>query len=127
MQIIRLALIALTMAIVVVSLLSYNKEIGSLALVASCGIFLIISAELIVEAIGLYESFAALGGLGENVLKTVVKITLLCYVSEFAITLIEDLGLRSLADKLAVASKIIMVLAAAPVIRSLISVVSSFY
>ena len=127
MQILRLALVALTMAIVVVSLTSFNKEIGSLALVAASGIFLIITADLVVEAIGLYEKFAAIGDLGENVLKTVVKITLLCYVSEFAISLIEDLGLRSLADKLAVASKIIIVLTAAPVVTSLIDAVSSFF
>ena len=125
MEIVRLSLVALTFAVIVVILDGVNKEMAMLALVCSCGILLIFAARSIGSVFGVYEELASYSGIGQNTLKTVVKITLLCYVAEFAVGLIEDFGLKSLADKLSLVSKIIVVVVAAPVFRSLISVVSS--
>ena len=126
MIVLKLALVAIAFAIIIVYLLGVNKEIALVSLVAACGIMLVYVAEVLGDALGLFSSIAAAGGINGSVLKVVVKITLLCYVSEFAIGLIEDFGLKSLADKLSIATKIMIVVTAAPIISSLIDVVSSF-
>lgn len=125
MGIIKLALVGLTLAVVIVYLSSVNKEAAMLALVASVGIFLIFAVDALSDIIGIYEDLAIMGGISQKTLKTVVKITLLCYVAEFAVGLIEDFGLKSLADKVSLISKILIVISAAPIIESLISAVSS--
>ena len=125
MEIVRLSLVALSFAIIIVVLNGVNKEMAMLALVCSCGIFIILAANALSSVVGIYKEISALSGINGNTLKTVVKITLLCYVAEFAVGLIEDFGLRSLADKLSLVSKIIIVAVAAPIFRSLISAVSS--
>lgn len=125
MQIIKFAFLALAFAIIIVYLMSVNKEIGMLALVCAGGLMLTVIAGLLGDTFTLLSDLTTLGGISEPIFKTVVKITLICYVSEFAIGLIEDFGLRSLADKLAALSKIIILLTAAPVIRSMTEVVIS--
>lgn len=125
MELLRLSLVALTLAFIVIYLNGINEDIARLALIAASGIFLIVAADGLKSLLGIYEELTALSGISDVLLKTVVKITLLCYVSEFAIGLIEDFGLRSLADKLGLVSKIVIVIAASPVFGAVISVVSS--
>ena len=124
MGLVGLSATALIFAVIIVYLNGVNKEIATLALIAASGILLIMAADGLSELLGIYEELADLSGISENLIKTVVKITLLCYVSEFAIGLIEDFGLRSLADKLGIASKIVIIIAAAPILQALISAVS---
>ena len=125
MGIIKLALVALSLAVVIVYLTSVNKEAAMLAAIASAGIFLIFALDALSGVLKIYEDLANLGGISQKTIKTVVKITLLCYVAEFAVGLIEDFGLRSLADKVSLISKILIVVAAAPIVEELISAVSS--
>ena len=125
MGVIKLALVALSLAVVVVYLSSVNKEAAMLALIASTGIFLIFALDALSGVLKIYEDLANLGGISQKTIKTVVKITLLCYVAEFAVGLIEDFGLKSLSDKVSLISKILIVIAAAPIVEGLISAVSS--
>ena len=125
MGVVKLALVALSLAVVIVYLTSVNKEAAMLAAIASAGIFLIFALDALSGVLKIYEDLANLGGISQKTIKTVVKITLLCYVAEFAVGLIEDFGLRSLADKVSLISKILIVVAAAPIVEELISAVSS--
>ena len=126
MTIVKLALIAVAFGIIIVYLTSVNKEMSILALVSACAIMLIYVSETIGDALGIFSSVAKAGGISGSIIKVVIKITLICYVSEFAIGLIEDFGLKSLADKLSIAAKILIAVTAAPIINSLLDVVSSF-
>ena len=125
MDLVGLSVTALVFAVLIVYLNGVNKEMATLALIAASGLLLIMAADGLSELLGIYNELAELGGISENLIKTVVKITLLCYVSEFAIGLIEDFGLRSLADKLGIVSKIVIIVAAAPILRSLLAAVSA--
>ena len=125
MIIVRIAFAALAVAVLIAYLTSVNKEIAMLAAIAAGGIFLIFCLDALTDFLSVYENLAVLGGVSGKTLKTVVKITLLCYVAEFAVGLIEDFGLRSLADKVSLASKLVIVIGAAPIIESLVTVVSS--
>ena len=125
MGMIKLSLVALSLAIVIVYLSSVNKEAAMLAMIASAGIFLIFALDALSGVLKIYEDLANLGGISQKTIKTVVKITLLCYVAEFAVGLIEDFGLKSLADKVSLVSKILIVIAAAPIVEGLIEAISS--
>ena len=125
MELLRISLIAIALAVTIIFLSGVNKELSTLALVAASGIFLMIASDGLSEVFGIYDKIAVLSGIDDGIFKTVVKITLLCYVSEFAIGLIEDFGLRSFADKLGLVAKIIIVITAAPIIDSLLTAVSA--
>ena len=65
------------------------------------------------------SSIAARAGLATSVVTLLFKILAVGYISEFSASLIEDAGLGSLADKVTLAGKLIIVASALPVIVEL--------
>ena len=65
------------------------------------------------------SSIAARAGLATSVVTLLFKILAVGYISEFSASLIEDAGLSSLADKVTLAGKLIIVASALPVIVEL--------
>ncbi len=122
---IKIVVIGLIFAVIIVYLQSINKELALLATIVA-GIILLTSVlNLLYDLFGIYQNIATIGGIDASVLKLIIKITIVCYIIEFAVGIIEDFGLKSLADKVSVAGKIIVVLLAAPIINSLIELIKN--
>ena len=122
-MILKLCVVAVVFGVVIVYLNGVNKELASLALVAGSGVMLSLSIDLIKEVFSVYFTLGSLGGVSAEMVKLIIKITLICYVVEFSVGLIEDFGQKSLADKLALVGKIVVLLMATPVLQSLINVI----
>ena len=120
MEIGQIILATVVSAIIIIYLQSVNKEMAMIASIV-CGIILLsLIIDLLYTVLSVYSNLVTLGGFGGEVIKVVVKITLICYVVEFAVSLIEDFGLKSIADKLSLIGKIFILLTATPIISSLI-------
>lgn len=125
MDIVKIVVIALVFAVIIIYLQSINKEIALVAAIVAGTIIIMSVLDLLGEVFSLYQEIAALGEVGSDVLKLIIKITLICYIVEFAVGVIEDFGLKSLADKVTLSGKLIVIVLVAPVIISLIKAIKN--
>lgn len=125
MDLAKIIVIGLLFAVIIVYLQSINREIALVATIVAGIIILLSIVDLLYEVFDLYRQIATLGGINGDLLKLIIKITLICYVVEFAVGIIEDFGLKSLADKVSVVGKLLIVIMAAPVITSLLNLIKN--
>lgn len=125
MELAKIIVIGLLFAVIIVYLQSINKEIALLATIVGGVILLISIVQSLYQVFVTYENLAELGGVNGDLLKLIIKITLICYLIEFSVQIIEDFGLKSLADKVSLAGKIIVLLTATPVITALIDLIKN--
>lgn len=125
MDIVKIVIIGLIFAVIIIYLKSVNKEIALLAAIASGIILLVSILSSLKEVFEIYNQIADAGGVASDLIKLIIKITIICYIVEFAVGLIEDFGLKSLADKVSLAGRIIIILTAAPIITALIKTIGS--
>lgn len=125
MEIAKIIVVALLFAVIIVYLQSISKEIALLATVVGGIILLISIVNSLYEVFLLYEDLAKLGNVNGELIKLIIKITVICYLVEFAVGIIEDFGLKSIADKVMLAGKIIILLTATPIISALLEVLKS--
>lgn len=123
MDIVKIVVIALVFAVIIIYLQSVNREIALVAAIVAGTIIIMSVLDLLGEVFSLYQEIAALGEIGNDILKLIIKITLICYIVEFAVGVIEDFGLKSLADKVTLAGKLVVIVLATPLIISLIKTI----
>lgn len=125
MDIVKIVVIALVFAVIIIYLQSINREIALVAAIVAGTIIIISVLDLLSQVFSFYQEIASLGEIGSDILKLIIKITLICYIVEFAVGVIEDFGLKSLADKVTLSGKLIIIVLVAPVIISLIKVIKN--
>lgn len=125
MDVVKIVIIGLLFAVIIVYLQSINKELALIATIAA-GIILIISIlSSLKEIFSLYSQIASNANFGDETIKLIIKITIICYLVEFAVGIIEDFGLKTLADKVSLAGRIIIILTALPIVTALIKTLAS--
>lgn len=125
MDVVKIVIIGLLFAVIIVYLQSINKELALIATIAA-GIILIISIlSSLKEIFSLYSQIASNANFGDETIKLIIKITIICYLVEFAVGIIEDFGLKTLADKVSLAGRIIIILTALPIVTTLIKTLAS--
>ena len=126
MEIFKIIAIGLVGAFCYVFLYSTKSELAPLVLLAT-GIVLIIEiVEYVFLTIDFFNELALNANISGTLLKTVLKIMAISYVLEFAITLCDDLNVKSIGVKLSFAGKIIIFVIAIPIYKELFNVITSF-
>ena len=87
-------------------------------------ILLLMTVSYLEDFISLFSSLAEISNLDNSVLKIILKIIAISYLVEFSSTLIEDFGLKSIADKVTFAGKILILTMSAPIIKNLITLIT---
>ena len=125
MDIVKICLIAIIFGAIIIYVRQVNPQIAMLCLVAAAGLILMLVVDAMSSVFNLYNSLGDLGGVAPSLIRLVIKITLICYITEFSVSLIEDFGLKSLADKLSLVGKVVVLIMAEPVLENLINVIAS--
>ncbi len=125
MDIVKISLIAVVLGIVIVYLRNVNKELATLALVCAVGMLLMVVIDSLDNVFSIYEKLSNISGISNALVRIIIKITLICYIIEFSIGLLEDFGLKSMADKLCLIGKIVVLIIASPIIENLIEIITS--
>lgn len=125
MEIVKFALLALVFAVVTVTLNSFNKEFALYSLIAGGVILTFAAVELIGGAFGIFSNLLSGLPVPEDALKIIIKVVAICYVAEFSTGLLIDFGMKSLADKLSLITKIIILLTAYPLVARFLEVMRS--
>ena len=119
-QIVSFTLIS---AFIFVVLKSISSEYSLLVIIASGIIILGFSLNYLVENLNFFNKLFEMTGLSDDVLRIIYKITAIGYLIEFGAGTVEDFGLKSLADKLVFAGKLIILSVSLPIIYSIINVI----
>lgn len=125
MEIIKIACIAVIGAIVFVYLKTNGSELAGLSALSTGIILILTTVSYLISAVGFFSEMASKTGISSNLFLLVIKITAISYLADFASSLCDDLGVKSLGDKVNFASKIIIFTLSTPVIINLFDVVTT--
>lgn len=125
MDIYKIIVVGIICAIIIVYLKNVNSDFCIPVSVCSGILILIMTASYVTDFITIFSDVAKLSNIDGSVLKIILKIVAISYLIEFSSTLIEDFGLKSIADKVVFAGKIVILTMSAPIIKSLIETVIS--
>ena len=125
MDVFKIVAIGIISAVLIVYLKHLNSDLAMPLTVCSGIIILIMTIGYIENFLKLIVDITNNSGLDISALKIVLKIVAISYLVEFSSTLIEDFGLKSIADKVVFAGKIIILILAIPIIKNLILTVTN--
>ena len=113
--------IALVGGIITVYLKTINPELAMMSLICT-GIIIVVTAfTYLSETFDLFRKIAEISNVDQTLLKIIIKIVGIGYVIEFAAGILEDFGVKSIADKLVFAGKIIILTVSVPIFYALIN------
>lgn len=119
LQIVGLALVG---GLITIYLRSVNPELAVLSVVCS-GILVIAAAfGYLSQSFALFGKIAEISKIDGGLLKLVFKIVGIGYVVEFAAGILEDCGVKSVADKLIFAGKFVILSVSLPIFYALINI-----
>lgn len=123
MDIYKIIAIALITASLCVYLKSINSEFFIVTLI--CGGVLLVSASLnyLVTAFDLFRELFEKTQLSSELFSLIIKVTLVAYLIEFSCSMIEDFGVKSLADKVGFAGKILLICMSIPIFNRLFEII----
>lgn len=115
---------ALVCAFVLIYLKSVNSEFFSVAVLGAGVIITALGIEYLSETIDFVHDLIDASKINAKYFSVILKITGIAYVVEFGSGIIEDLGMKSLADKLAFVGKAAIFVAAMPVISAVFNLIT---
>lgn len=123
MELMKIAAVGVVCSLVVVYLKNSDSQLAGLATVASGVLLLILTVGYAADFLSLLTSLGDYAQTGGQVVKIVIKILGISYLVEFTADVIDDMGLKSVSDKVVLAGKILIITATFPVIENLIKIV----
>jgi len=125
MDLIKIIGVALVCAIIVLYLKNIKPELAFSAAVASSVVLLVMIIAMLTDVITFFTTLVEKTGIDSTLFETVLKIVGVGYLIEFSAGLIEDFGSKSIADKLILGGKIIILILAMPIIQSMLMLIIS--
>ncbi len=123
MDIIKIVGIGLITVIASILVKPIKPEVS--IIIGLCGgvLILIQTINYVVDIIDAFSSIVDKTGLDAGLLKTLLKIIGVGYLTEFSANLCNDAGSSSVADKILFAGKIIILVMALPIVTSIIEII----
>ncbi|MEF3301938.1 stage III sporulation protein AD [Paenibacillus sp. GYB003] len=119
-QIVGLGLIVAILTLV----LKEHKPLFAFLLITVTGIYIFLFLlGKIAAVIGVLEQLSALTNINVMFLKTILKIIGIAYIAEFGAQIVRDSGLESVASKIELAGKVLIMVMAIPIITVIIETV----
>jgi len=125
MDIMQIVMVGIIAAVLSVTIKKQAPEIAMLlSIVAAILIFMMILPK-ITAVLGMLESIAGRIQGNMNFLATVLKITGIAYIAEFGSQICKDAGEGSIASKIELAGKVLILAMSTPIIMALLSLITS--
>lgn len=97
----------------------------SVLIVVSGGILMVLMlVDSLTNIISVFNSLFAKSGLSSGIFASVLKIIGIGYITEFTANMCQDAGSNSIANKILLAGKILILLTALPIITNLIDIIA---
>jgi stage III sporulation protein AD len=125
-DIVKIIGIAFITAITAVILRGTKPELSFAVTLVGIIIILMFVVEMLKDTMSVFVSLSQITGIENGLLKMLLKIVGVGYLTEFGAGILTDFGSNSIADKVTLAGKITIVLLSMPVIESLLQLLSGF-
>ena len=123
MEIAKIAAVGIVAAVLAITLRKTNPEISLQVSLAAGIVILLMSAEYLREAVRFVRSFAESLGGSFDALMLVMKVVGIAYICEFAVQALRDCGEGSIASKVELGGKLVMVAMTLPLFTEFIALV----
>ena len=119
MDIFKIAAIALVTAFCYLILRDAKSELAFIVALAGGIVVLLSVIDYFSDVFSVISSIAQRAGLATSVITLLFKVIAVGYITEFSASIIDDIGLSSLSDKVTLAGKLIIVALSLPVVVKL--------
>lgn len=126
MDIFKIIGVAFVTAITSLLLKSTKPELSFAVTVCGVIIILLFLVDLLKSSLLIFSSLAQMSGVENGLMKVLLKIVGVGYLTEFGAGVLRDFGNGAVADKVVLAGKITVAVMALPVLESLLGVVKGF-
>jgi stage III sporulation protein AD len=122
---IKIVLLAVVFSVILYFLKNVNSDIFVPALICSGVILTSYSISYLQEVFDFVNTIVGLSKLDFGYYKIIIKIIGLSYLVEFGASTVEDIGYKSIADKLVLVGKIMILVVALPIFYVVINLLGS--
>lgn len=124
MDILRIAAVGIVTAFCSLTLRENKSELSAIVAIAGGCIILIMLLDCFTDVFGFIVSLIDRAGVNGSVVKSVIKIVGIGYITEFSAGVVEDAGNKSLSEKIIMAGKVIILVVSLPILTALFDLVS---
>ena len=118
--------VAFVTAIAAVLLRSTKPELSFAVTVTGIIVILLFTVDALQNTFAIFTSIATLTGVENGLIKILLKIVGVGYLTEFGAGILQDFGSNAVADKVILGGKLTIVLLSLPIIQSLLELIRSF-
>ena len=126
MEILKIIGIGFITSITAILLKGTKPELAFAVTITGIIVILLYIVDALKGTLEIFTSISQMTGVENSVLKILLKIVGVGYITEFGAGILQDFGSSSLADKVSLAGKIAIVLLAMPILESLLSLIKGF-
>ena len=123
MEIYKIVAFGLICAFTIGYLKSTDSNLAMPLTVCSGVILLTMTASYLADFLDIFKTLTSSTYLDGHVIKLAIKILAISYLVEFSASTIEDFGLKSIAEKVVFAGKLVILTISIPIIETLISTI----
>jgi len=124
MEIFQIAVVGIITAFCVLILKDAKSEVGLLVGIVGGIIILLMLIGYLTNIFVVIRDLAERASIPSNILSLVIRIVGVGYIAEFSAGIIEEAGAKSLADKVVLGGRVMIVVLSLPIILSLFNVIS---
>ena len=126
MDVFKIIGVAFITAITSLLLKSTKPELSFAVTVTGVIVILLFLVDALKNTLNIFMVISQMTGIENGLLKILLKIVGVGYITEFAAGILNDFGSNAVADKVTLAGKIAIVMLSLPVIESLLTLVQGF-
>jgi len=126
MDIIKIIGIAFVTTIAAILIRSTKPELSFAIIVTGCIVILLFIIDALQGTISVFHLITESTGIDNQLLKIILKIVGVGYLTEFASGILNDFGGNALSDKIILGGKITIVVLALPIIENLLKLIQGF-
>lgn len=123
-EVFKIVSFAIVSIVLIILLKQQKPEIALLLTIVVAVSILFIAVDKLSGIFELLETLVAKSGINKNFLSIILKITIIAYIVEFGKNICVDAGQSSIATKLEMAGKVIIVCLSLPIISSLVNILT---
>lgn len=123
MDIIKIAAVGIITAFCSLALRESKNGLSIIVGIAGGCIIILMLLDYFVDIFSAVATIISNAGIQSNVFKSVIKIIGIGYITEFSAGIVEDTGNKSMAEKIVMAGKVIILIVSLPIITALFDLV----
>ncbi len=123
MELIKIIGIGLITSIAVLVVKQVKPEIAIIITITGSLIMLLMLVEMLTSVMSVFDLLVTKTGIDKQLFSSILKIIGVGYITEFSANICSDTGNSSIADKILLSGKVIILVLALPIITALIDIV----